>query len=94
LCRAGNMAATPIMEDEVVVVASEEQRRRVQGRWPAAVVVGSPEEFGQLLGGGIAAWQAYRDQVVGDQKDADPNAAPARGGTQASRSSRSPRRGR
>ena len=28
LCRAGNMAATPIMEEEVVVVASEEQLAR------------------------------------------------------------------
>jgi hypothetical protein len=56
LCRAGNMAATPIMEDEVVVVATEELRRRVQGRWPAAVVVGSPEEFARLLSGGVAAW--------------------------------------
>jgi hypothetical protein len=62
----GNMAATPIMEDEVIVVVSEEQRVRVQGRWPAAVVVGSPEELGRLLSGGLAAWQAYRDQVAGE----------------------------
>jgi hypothetical protein len=60
------MAATPIMADEVVAVASESQRRRVQGRWPEAVVVGSPDEFGQLLSGGMRAWQAYRDQVVGE----------------------------
>jgi hypothetical protein len=66
LCRAGGMAATPVMEDEVVVVASEEQQLRVQGRWPAAVVVGSPEELGRLLSGGVAAWQAFRDQAVGE----------------------------
>ena len=66
LCRAGNMAATPIMEDEVVVVASEAQRLRVQSRWPSAVVVDSPAEFGRLLSDGVAAWQAYRDQVVGE----------------------------
>ncbi|MBN9517118.1 hypothetical protein J0H58_01145 [bacterium] len=65
LCRDGNMAATPVMEDEVVVVASEAQLRRVQARWPGAVVVGSPDELGRLLDGGIAAWQAYRNQVAG-----------------------------
>jgi hypothetical protein len=64
LCRAGNMAATPVMEDEVVVVASEGQRRRVLERWPQVVVVGSSEGFGRLLSGGLAAWQAYRDQVT------------------------------
>jgi hypothetical protein len=66
LCRAGGMASTPVMEDEVVVVASAEQLQRVKGRWPAAVVVGSPEELGRLLNGGVAAWQAYRDRVVGE----------------------------
>jgi hypothetical protein len=66
LCRAGNMSATPVMEEEVVVVASEAQRVRVQGRWPAAVVVGSAAELGRLLTDGVAAWQAYRDQVVGE----------------------------
>ncbi|QDT73652.1 hypothetical protein [Lacipirellula limnantheis] len=66
LCRAGNMSATPIMEDEVVVVVCEEQRARVQGRWPSAVVIGSPDELSRLISGGVAAWQAYRDQVVGE----------------------------
>ena len=66
LCRAGNMSATPIMEDEVVVVVSEAQRLRVQGRWPEAIVAGSPEELSRLLSGGVTAWQAYRDQVVGE----------------------------
>jgi hypothetical protein len=66
LCQAGNMSATPIMEDEVVAVASEEQRQRVKDRWPEAVVVASPDEFRELLSGGLAAWQAYRDQVVGE----------------------------
>jgi hypothetical protein len=79
LCRAGNMSATPVMEDEVVVVASEGQRRRVQCRWPAAVVVGSPDGLGRLLGGGVAAWHAYRDQVAGEQEDAEPGAAADRG---------------
>jgi hypothetical protein len=32
-------------------------------------VAGSPEELGQLLRGGVAAWQAYRDQVVGEEQD-------------------------
>jgi hypothetical protein len=66
LCRAGNMVAIPVMEDEVVVVTTEDQLNRVRARWPKAVVVGSPEEFGRLLGGGLAAWQAYRDQVCGE----------------------------
>jgi hypothetical protein len=66
LCRAGNMAAMPVMEDEVVAVASESQLRQVRGRWPNAVVVGSPDAFGRLLSGGLAAWQAYRDQITGE----------------------------
>jgi hypothetical protein len=66
LCRSGNMAVAPIMEDEVVVVATKEQFRRVQSRWPDAVVVGSPDEFARLLSGGIAAWQAYREQIAGE----------------------------
>lgn len=64
LCHDGGMAATPIMEDEVVVVATAEQLKQVRGRWPDAIVVGSPEELGHLLSGGVAVWQAYRDQVV------------------------------
>jgi hypothetical protein len=66
LCRAGNMVAMPVMEDEVAAVAGEAQRERVRARWPGVVVVRSPEEFGRLLGGGFAAWRAYRDRVVGE----------------------------
>lgn len=64
LCRDGNMAAIPVMEEEVVVVTNDSQRQRVQGRWPEVVVVSSPDELGRLLDGGVAAWQAYRDQVA------------------------------
>ena len=67
LCRAGNMVAMPVMEEEVAAVASEAQRARVQSRWPEAVVVGSASEFSHLLNGGFAAWQSYRDQVARPQ---------------------------
>ena len=66
LCREGNMAAIPVMEEDILVVVSEKQRQRVQGRWPDAVAVGSPKELDRLLKGGLAAWQAYRKQVAGD----------------------------
>jgi hypothetical protein len=66
LCRAGNMVAIPVMEGEVAAVTSEDQLRRVQGRWPQVVVVGSPPAFGRLLSGGLADWQAYRDQITGE----------------------------
>ena len=65
LCRDGNMSAMPVMEDEVVVVASETQVQRVQAPWPAVVAVSSPEELAHLLSDGVAAWQAYRDQIAG-----------------------------
>jgi len=67
LCRAGNMAATPVMEDEVFAVASESVNgQEVAGRWLGAVVVGSPDELGRLLSSGLAAWQAVPDQVAGE----------------------------
>ena len=66
LCHVGGMAATPVMEDGVVIVASAEQLQRVKSRWPAAVVIGSPEGLGRLLDGGVAGWEAYRDQCTGE----------------------------
>ncbi|MEZ6140914.1 MAG: hypothetical protein R3B84_10115 [Zavarzinella sp.] len=66
LCHVGGMAATPVMEDAVVVVASPEQFQRVKSRWPSAVVVGSPEELGRLLSGGFAGWESHRDQCTGE----------------------------
>lgn len=65
LCHAGNMVAMPVMENAVSVVSDEQQRRQIQARWPDAVVVPSPEDFGRLLRGGFDAWRSYRDQVTG-----------------------------
>jgi hypothetical protein len=65
LGQVGNMVMVPVMEGSVPLVASEEQRQRVQARWPEAVVVRSAEELRAFLSGGLAVWQAYRDQVCG-----------------------------
>src|SRR5437764_10670755 len=65
LCRAGGMAATPVMEEEVVVVASPEQLQRVKGRSPAAVVVGSAAWLGRWLNRTGAAGQACSGRRAG-----------------------------
>lgn len=63
------LTAVPMLADAVTLVVSEEQRQRIIGRWPDAVVVGSPQELELILSAGVAAWQAYRDQAVGDDLD-------------------------
>jgi hypothetical protein len=98
LARAGRFEISSDADSEATILTDESQRANVWAGCPRVMVCSTPEELEAALTGGFEVWQAYRDRVCGpsgERAPAERGAAPARGGTKASRRSRPPpRRGK